>query len=349
MTRPILGFSLLLMLFRVSAVQAQGAQCPQHEIDSPYDAATLAYWKTRYEPNIRANLDSVIAPVLMAGERARLASYVLELPLTGRDEPFSYYTTTGAGPRAISLSVASIKFMDDVALAAAWLVRHGYSTETIAYYSAVLKCRLPDDFPGRHYPLPLAALGIPGDALRDPVVDDVAQKILKGAITFVLAHEVGHAVLGHPASGSARLSQVRESQADSFAIAVFRRVGVPPAGLETFFLAATHMALNRGDFLSDAAWTRYVEQDATHPLTGRRLRMLASAMRASPADFTRRERDPAAALNNLRYMADQLDGLAPLLDDPLLQRHTTLIGSQIPLAELAPRRPGNSWLPGGPR
>jgi hypothetical protein len=61
----------------------------------------------------------------------------------------------------------------------------------------MLKYGEPERFGGR-YPAPLPALQIPGDALGDSVVDEQAQKLLKSAIIFLVLHELGHVLHGHP-------------------------------------------------------------------------------------------------------------------------------------------------------
>lgn len=341
---------MAVMLMLSCASQAIVAQATirygESRYASLYDDSTVGYWRGRYAPNLRVNFDTLLAH-LSAGERDAVNRNTLRISTRDPADPFAFYARRS--PPSIHLSALSIKFLDDIAIAAAWLAENKYSLETIAYYNAVLKYRQPDRFAGGRYPPPLTTLGIPDDALANPLVDDASQKTLKGAIMFVMAHEIGHVVHRDAPTGTAEERQRREAAADAFAIDMFRRMGTAPAGLETLMLVATFMDSTRGDFATDAAWRTYVAKRASHPLTGRRVAALANALRVRPQDFTRTEKNPTASLVTLRYMATELAGLGPLLDDTDLHRHTTIVGRWIPLSELRPRRPGHSWMPGSSR
>jgi hypothetical protein len=311
--------------------------------ESLYDDSTLTYWKARYEPNIRYNLERLILPLLTPRERSSITNLALDLPRRDRGDPLAFYVV--APPPTITLSVLSIKFLDDLAIAAAWLAENDYSVESIAYYADVLKYRQASDFDGGRYPVPLRALRIPGNALADRRVDFASQEVLKGSIVFTLAHEIGHAVGAHSSRATANVRQQNEMAADRFAIDLFRRMGLAPVSIVPFFLIMAHLDRHRGDFETEAEWMAWHSAKGSHPLTGRRLRALASELRRAPEEFSRNLPNPSLAIVAVRAAAQQLDGIAPLLDDELLHRHASIVGRRIPLAELRPRRPGDTWLP----
>jgi hypothetical protein len=310
---------------------------------SLYDDSTLAYWKTRYEPNIRYNLDSLILPLLTTREEQAVGNLSLELPLRDDRDPLAYYVL--GPPPTIVVSILSIKFLDDLAIASAWLATNDYSVESMAYYADVLKYRRASDFTGNRYPAPLHALGIPANALSDKEVDFISQEVLKGTIVFTLAHEIGHVVGRHSPNVTIDVRRRYEMDADRFAIDVFRRMGLAPVSIVPFFLIATHLQWHRGDFQTEREWMAWQREQASHPLSGQRLRALASELRRAPGEFARNLANPTRAVGAVRSAARQIDSIAPLLDDELLQRHAAIVGRQIPLGELRPRRAGQTWIP----
>ncbi len=152
--------------------------------------------------------------------------------------------------------IASLKFLDDLCTAYAWLQINGYGLETISEYAAMLRYQ---SFPDGRYPRPLLALRIPSDALRNPRVDELALgHFVVTARTFILLHELGHVYYRHRGSTIAN-----EEQADRFAAEVMARTPLPPLGIIVFFLF-------------DAHWSSYPPGPAdTHPMSGARLQALA--------------------------------------------------------------------------
>jgi hypothetical protein len=304
-----------------------------------YDAPTAAYWRTRYVPNLRWNLDRLVLPNLTAEEQRAVTGVGAHFPLRDDADPFAYYVA--GQPPVITISVSSIRFLDDLAIGLAWLDRHGCSVEPVAQYASVLKYRRPADFPGGRYPLPLPSLGIPGDALRDAAVDQSAQRMLKSAVVFMFAHELGHIIQGHPRYGTpigGTDAQEHELAADRFAIEICRRVGVVPDGVVPLFLAASYLTPHRGDFETESLWNDYLVTEAPHPVTARRLRALVLELSRNPDEFTRREPRRTKAIQRVQVAADRLSAMAPLLEDPDLQRYVAELGRRIPLSELKVRR-----------
>jgi hypothetical protein len=313
-------------------------------VDSLYDDATLRYWQSRYANGLNSNLQNVILPRLTAEERQRLTGVQIEVPLRVKDqEPFAYYTT--GTPWVVTMSAASLKFFDDFCVAIAWLQARGYSIETASDYVSMLKYRTPAAV-GGHYPLPLDALQIPGNALDDQRVNNVATRIFDEAIFFVLAHELGHALYRHPGYGpgvSRAAARANEAQADAFALDMMQRVEAEPTSMAFWFLMAGHMADGRGDFASEAEYEHFLK-DSTHPLTGERITALADRLVGAMDTFARNETDQAASLSRIQWTADQLRQVAGILGDPEIQALIANRGRSMTPAMLAPRR--SDELPG---
>lgn len=313
------------------------------DLSSMYDSATLAYWKTRYPANTEWNFENLILAKLKPDERAAVGNVALRFPLAAEGraagDPLAFYAS--APPPAITMPVLSIKFLDDLSVAFAWLEVKGYSTETVADYLAMLKYRDARDFPGGRYPAPFSALRIPDNALDDPMVDDLSQKILKSAIVWIMAHELAHIYYRHPGNqGDVTVSQENEKQADRFANEILRRIGVPPIGMSYFFVFAANYTPHRGDFGSDREWKDFLSQKSTHPLTAERLQALASDLEKRAEDFTKTEPDRKAALQRVRYTAGQIAGIAKLIGDPDMQKSMRAKGLATDLDVLAPRKRG---------
>jgi hypothetical protein len=309
-----------------------------------YDDATLKYWQTRYSKGLNSNLKNVIFPRLSQEERQRLEGIRINVPLRVDDqEPFAYYT---AGPPwVVTISAASLKFFDDFCVAIAWLQANGYSIETASDYVTMLKYRSPSAIGGR-YPLPLEALQIPGNALDDQHVNNIANRIFDEAIFFVLSHELGHALYRHPGYGpnvTRAEARANEAEADFFALDMMQRAEAEPTSMAFWFLMAGHYADGRGDFGSEAEYEQFLAQ-ATHPLTGDRIAALADKLLASKSEFATNESDRAASEARIAWTAEQLRQVAGILGDPDVQALISNRGRSMTPAMLAPRR--GDELPG---
>jgi hypothetical protein len=321
------------------------------DMSSLYDDATLASWQPQFQEGILWNVDNVIWPRLSARERQRLAGVDLCFPLRGQSgDPLEFYARLGAAADAcadrdapvVVLPIQSIKFFDDLCVAHAWLWRNGYGPDTALEYASMLKYGEAERFGGR-YPAPLPALQIPDDALADPVVEEQAQKLLKSGILFLVLHELGHVLHGHPGydATSAAQAQANEGEADRFALAVMRRIGVAPFGMVFWFQTGAYLAPNRGDFQSDDAYAEWLRQ-ATHPVTDDRLRAIAAELRQSPEDFSVEFPDQARGREAILATADDIDRVASVMAEPGIQRLLARRGRLTELSALAPRRIGET-------
>jgi hypothetical protein len=339
-TRASVGMAVIVAM---TVVLLSGA-ARAGNVDNLYDDATLKYWQSRYFKGLNSNLQNVIFPRLSEDERQRLAGVRIDVPLRVQgQEPFAYYTT--GTPWVVTISAASLKFFDDFCVAIAWLQANGYSIETASDYVSMLKYRTPGAIGGR-YPLPLDALRIPGNALDDQRVNNIATRIFDEAIFFVLAHELGHALHRHPGYGpgvTRAEARANEADADAFALDMMQRAEAEPTSMAFWFLMAGHMADGRGDFPSDAEYEKFLAE-STHPLTGDRIAALADRLVAAADEFARNENDRAASLSRINWTADQLNQVADILGDPEIQALISNRGRSMTPAMLGPRQ--SDELPG---
>jgi hypothetical protein len=266
-----------------------------------YSDATLQYWAPRYEKSTTRIYNEVIRPVLTQKDKEFIDKHMdLRFPLYPLDEmkrhPLAYYRL---GKR-IEMPIHSLKFLDDLCTAYAWLQINGFGLETISEYTAILK------YGNIKAPPPLEALGIPPNALNNPEVDALALGHFVTARTFILLHEMGHLLYNHH-SDTPQESIRNEQQADQFAISTMNLTGLTPLGMIVFFMA-------------DAHWSSYPPEPGTHPLSGSRLKELA-----------RNIRDP--------QMVGKIDSLSRLLDDPEIRAGFVLTGKAGNLDALRPRLP----------
>ncbi|WP_321527817.1 ImmA/IrrE family metallo-endopeptidase [Sedimenticola selenatireducens] len=271
-----------------------------------YAQSTLEHWEQRYARSTQRILDEVIRPVLLDSERRRLERVRLDTPTHAQGDmqgrPLAFYAPWDG--RRVVMPVFSLKFLDDLCTAYAWLQINGYSLETITDYTAMLRygdVRATPEF------APLSALGVPEDALEDARVDKLALGHFVTARTFILLHELGHLYHGHR-GGTAAQKRHNETEADRFAAEVMARTPLPPLGSLVFFMA-------------DVSWAGYPSSDQdTHPISGTRLRTLAAQLEAPT-------------------LASRLIKLAAMLEDPDIRRSFVAVGKATTLASLAPRRP----------
>ena len=293
------GLALLLIL--------RAAAAPSKDFSEMYDKGTLEYWGARYQESTYKIRDRLILPYLTTRERQALAGVRISLPLKGiRGELFEFYTPVDHS--TVVMPVFSMKFLDDLCTAYAWLQINGYSLETISDYIAMLEYA---NFPDNHYPAPLRALHVPPDARSDPRVDELSLDHFVTARAFILLHELGHIYDQDPPTVkvSPQQSRANEEEADRFAAEVMSRTPVPPLGIIIFFMADAHSAGYPPD------------PNATHPLSGHRLHALAAHLE-----------DPA--------LASGINKLGDFLDDPEVQLGIIAVAKATDESTLAPRRPG---------
>src|SRR2546422_4541046 len=252
------------------------ARAAAQTVANMYDSAVVAREQPRLASRINEVWIKAFKPNLTPDEQRALSGVPFQTAVDG--DPVIGYETRG---RVIRLPAISLLFFEDLCVAYAWLQRRGYRLETIEEYVTMLKYRDAAAFGGR-YPPPLKALGIPGDALTDPGVNDLSLRLRNTGYAFILGHELGHVRFQHPGNNAVPIavSQANETQADQFGLELMRRVSEIPMGALIFFQTGIFYFDNRADFPSDAAWQAYLTREATHPLTAPRLQALSSRISA---------------------------------------------------------------------
>jgi hypothetical protein len=234
---------LLGLLFAAAFAGAASAG----PLDALYDDADVVDLVSRYERGWTNNYQNVFLPALTADEKARLEGirFRMEWRIDGV-EPFGFM----AGRGTVIASAASLRFLEDVAMAYTWLDRKGYSTQTVGDYLLMLRHWEAAEVP----PKPWDALCIPDDAFEDADVAGPARRAFDTAAVFVLLHEYGHVLYRHPGNRAVPpdVSRSNEEAADRFAFDQFVRVGDMPIGVPILFFTMAHLMENRAHYSSDA-------------------------------------------------------------------------------------------------
>lgn len=316
-----LGVMVFAVLFSSDTMQAA-------DYSRLYSRDTLQQAYQAYAENLRGVWNEDLLGRLTVTERQAASNIRLSLPLVGRHaHPFDYYAQAASGE--VTIPILSVKFFDDIAIATAWLERKGCETLVVSDYVGMIRYQDPTNFPRGQFPPPLQALGVPDDALEDSFVNDVSGKALKSAIYFLMAHELAHVLYGHQGS-----TPQRESEADAFALNLMRRISVTPMGMSIFFLVASRFELAPGDFQSLSLYERYLREEATHPLTSSRLLSIAQGIRSNVDSFTRGQPSPRLWRPRIFSVADDIEGIGRILDDPAIRELQRARSRTVTVSEL---------------
>lgn len=261
-----------------------------------YGRADLDRVRERSVPTILSVFERDIVGNLPRAERPRAAAIRLEFPDEG-PSPLSFYAEPHR--QTITMPLASIRFFDDMATVFAWFESKDCEPGYIqTYLWALLR-------EGRPLPAPLTAFAIDRDtAFADPYTLDVSGKIVSSGIQFILAHEVGHLMLGHDPGAEGEASQAQEAAADAFALEHFARLGGSPMGVFWYYMVAWWQDPVTGG-----------RKDSSHPVSPERITALSERLLASPMDFAHAEADPGREAELVRRIAAMTADLAHLIDD----------------------------------
>lgn len=331
-THIILGLLLALASFLTDA----------KDVSSMYDKEDLEKWKETYSKNISWNYKNVILPVLSREERIPLASAALVYPLIGqKGEPVEIATQAGA--REIAVPILSVRFLDDVAIAFAWLSRNGYSVAPLWDYISVLKYRDKKDFRGGRFPSPLDALSISRDVLRDKAVDAQSQNLLKSHMVYLLAREIGGLALTYYSAGDWSGVQGKQNrefglQLDSFGMEVLRRIGVPPTNMCLYMGVSAYWTPNRLDFSTESSYRQYLEATSGTGMSEQRLLSIANRMVVQKSDFVRGQTIASSAGKTIEACASMIiRSYAGILKSSERQEQIRQRARSISIADLARR------------
>src|SRR5690242_117476 len=225
-----------------------------------YSYSRLASERARLEGRIR-ELYGVLAGLIVrngasVGVQRLLQELRLEFPPSDPGgSPLNFSSQRATTGSVVSMPIASLLFVEDLCTAYAWLDRHGYSPETVDEYLAMLQHKPSEELPGGRFPAPLEALRIPSGAPDEQNVGQLSLRLRNSAYAFILAHEIGHVVFGHPSYAQVSRDQARqnEAQADRFALDVLALAANIPLGAVLYFQASAFMMPNRGTFIAQGA------------------------------------------------------------------------------------------------
>jgi hypothetical protein len=324
MTRSgIVGLALAVALTHGAAAQS---------LDALYDDAEIADLAPLYERGWTDNFENVFVPAFTEDERARLQGIRFEMvPRVPGNEPFGF----AARGTTITVSAASLRFLEDVAMAYTWLDRKGHSTQSLGDYLLMLRYWNEAEVP----PKPWDALCIPADAFSDDEVAEPARRAFSTAAVFVLLHEYGHAFHRHPGNRAVppEVSRANEVAADSFAFDLIVRVGDMPVGVPILFFTMTNLMENRADFASDSDYQSSLAA-RTHPVSPERLQSLARHMSEWASVYDRNAKPGAQA--TALAIGLEVSRFAQLLADPGIQGLSSRVGRTAKPQDLAPRPRG---------
>jgi len=307
---------------------------------SMYSQEELIYWHKRYVPNAKWNFENLILKKLNRNESAKAYGASLEFPLITDQElsntPFSFYANVYN--KKIYVPISSIKFIDDLSIAYAWLTENNYNVETIFDYVFCLKYGSSRFVDGK-IPPPLKALHIPNDALNNKLVDDNSQKVLKSIIVWILSHELGHIIYKHPSyeTVSFEQSQQFESDADSFATGMFKRIGTLPDGMVLLFTIFTTFFMNRGDYKSMEDYHNYL-RSSTHPTSTDRLNLIADEFINYPQTFIDAEPNKILARQIVEKIGIESKRIVEIISSSKMQEFMRVRALAIDISSLFPRK-----------
>lgn len=284
-----------------------------------YSSRTLTTAAETYNDNLIGTWDQDLVARLPSPDRETAMRIRLRLPSVGMNRsPFDFYAD--ASFRRVYLPTLSVKFLDDLAIALAWLDHNGCDSSVVFDYVGMIRYQSFE----QSIPAPLAALPVPTNALANQYVNDVSGKMLKSAIYFLMAHELAHVLYAHSGFVSLDVSQAREIEADAYALEVMRRLSVssaepvPPMGMVLFFRAVSRFEPAPGDFESMDLFEAYVRQGTTHPLSSNRLITMARSIRDNANDFSGQQDEWRTRIATI---ADEIETIGQTLDDRRIREY----------------------------
>jgi hypothetical protein len=294
---------------------------------SLYDAKHLENQRERLTNDVNLVIAQQIAPFLTSAQAHAFSEIKIDLPTVAEPapNPLDFYSPSAGH---ITLPLLTVAFVEDMAEAYAWLWANHYSSQTVDEYLGMLRNRAPGDFARDHYPTPLEALHIPANAMDNPAVAKMAERVRATTLSFMLLHQFGHLSYRTAAEESA-LKHDRvdgeEELADRFALEVMKKNSETPAGL----LMLIHGML----YLPPAP-------PKDHPVTSQRLDAMADYLDSRVQEFTEGRPDHRLATVAIETLANHIRRAALFLSDRTGQKLWAEQSSQTTIASLVPRQVG---------
>ncbi len=274
-------------------------------------------------------------PFFKPDESQSLRDVEIRFPLPQQgDDLLNFYAFFDQGRPVVAMPVLSLKVMEDVTTAFAWLYQNKFDVSKIEIYFTMTRYRPHKKFPGGRVPAILKALGIPKNALKDPAVDRLSLSLRNEAFAFILAHELGHIHFRHKGYDKITKEQARadEIQSDKFALDLFHRTGTPPLGPFLFFQSQVYRMPHRAEYKSETEWRSYLRKVSTHPLSTERLQSL------SDYAFHLANRRAASERAIWQQTGRLVGKFAKFLKDLPMQRCMVRVAREAPISILKPER-----------
>ncbi len=269
-------------------------------------------------------------------ERRTLSRVQIRFPMPKKgDNLNNFYSLPSSTDPLVYMPLLSLKAVEDMTTAYAWLQVHNYSQSTIDLYYMMLQYRSDDKFPSNHPQTLLKALNIPENANKNRKVDEFSLQLRNQAYAFILAHELGHILYRHKGYNEITKRQARldEIEADLFAMNLLSRdnENIPIGGF-LYFQALAYNFPHRAEFDSEDEWMNYMHKQATHPLSVDRIRhMWKYAEKAT-------NRKSLGHRLKWMFMYNGFKQIENILRDRPLHRCLKLISINAPMDILRPNR-----------
>jgi hypothetical protein len=305
------------------------------DVSSMYPRSELEAAAPRLTAAVTKIYDLGVKPHLTPDEQSKLRDFGFRFPLPSPgDEMLNFYASDAGGNPIVVMPILSLKVVEDMATAYAWLYQNGMSLGTIDLYFAMLRHKPKSALPGGKYPPLLAALGIPPNALQDAKIDQLSLSFRNQAFAFVLVHELGHMLYKHKGYDAITKAQARadEAEADRFALDVLARTQTAPLGAILFFQAQVYSHPHRGEFVDRQAWQQYLLTTSTHPLTVDRIAAMADCIEGP---LVRGRVKETAVWSSIVV---KLRAMIRIMEDEPLQRCTARVAGAADLSILKPRK-----------
>lgn len=287
----------------------------------------------RLETAVRKIYKLGIEPILTAEERRGLGRIDFQFPMPrAGDDLMNFYAYHDGKKSVIVMPILSLKSLEDLMTARAYVQKKNLSHGTIDIYYAMLRHRPIFKFKNARYPDILTAMGIPKNAHEEKAVGDASLRMRNDAFAFIMVHELGHALFRHKGYDEITKQQARddEIQSDRFALDVLNRAGSTPFGAFLFFQAQIYRFRHRSEFKTNGAWTDYLKTVATHPMSVDRLRAFGNYTAKTVAEKRSSERVIWT------FVGAGMTQMADYLTDELMQECIAAVAKASPLSILVP-------------
>lgn len=272
-----------------------------------------------------------VKPKLTAREAASLANIRFSFPMPRpNDHILNFYAGELSGGPTVIPPLQSLKLVEDLATAFAWLYISKRPFGPLDMYFAMLQRKPPQDIGSVGSRDIQSAIGVPKNVLKNKKIDKLSLALRNEAFAFIAVHELGHLLFKHKGLQDITAAQARadEVQSDAFALDVLARSGTPPMGAIIYFQAQIFSMPHRGDHKTRGGWQNYLATASTHPLSVNRIRAMAK-MISGP--LAARRTTEAEIWQNI---GRRLQAMSTILADVELHNCITRIAEQAPVSLL---------------